>query len=244
MVMDHVIRQRLNEIRQKQLDAQKNSQEPPPAPFASDKSYYIPVLAGVAAGITIAIMAWIVASLFTADDAQIPVPESRVSMDTSEISKANEQIERLNDRLQLLTQTVISLESRLNRLTGMAGSGHDAGLKPTHSYQNHIAEAAGTGTTTDENGLAAPGGALPSKTGKSFIPTHNVTTSLNLRPFASLDSTPVTTLSSGTKIEYIHESGTWYYVNTEQHGKGWCASEYLSPLQPSSTSPQHAGQED
>lgn len=242
--MDHVVRQRLNEIRQRQLHAQNNTQVPTPVPFASDKSYYIPALAGVAAGITIAIMAWMVMSLFTADDVQILVPDSRVSIDTSEISKANQQIERLNDRLQLLTQSVFSLEARLNRLTGLAGPDHDAELKPAHSYQNHIAEAAGTGTTTDENGLAASGDASLSKTGKSFIPTHNVTTSLNLRPSASLDSTPVTTLSSGTKVEYIHESGAWYYVNTEQHGKGWCASEYLFPLQPSLTSPRPAGQED
>ena len=98
-------------------------------------------------------------------------------------------------------------------------------------------------TTIDAKELAVSEGSPPSKTGNSFIPTHKVTTRLNLRPSASLDSTPVATLGAGTKIEYIHENGGWYYVNTEQHGKGWCASRYLSPLQPSLSSPQPVDQE-
>lgn len=241
--MDHLVRKRLNEIRQRQLDARKNTRETTAAPFASDRSYYIPALAGVVAGITSAITVWMVTSLFTADDVQVLMPNTRVSMDTSELSKANEQIERLNDRLKLLTQSIHALEDRLNHLNDLPDSNRGAGMKPEHSYQERIAEAAGTGTTNDANELAGAGGASSSITANSFVPTHTATTRLNLRPAASLDSKPVATLSAGTMVEYIHESGVWYYVNTEQHGKGWCASQYLSPLQPPLTSPHPDGQE-
>ena len=241
--MDHVIRQRLNEIRQKQLDAQNNTRETPPDPGARNKSYYIPLLAGVVAGLVIAITAWAVSSLFTADDVKILLPESRVAIDASEIGKANEQIERLDSRLESLYQSISSLESRLERLLGLAESSHDAGIKTTHPYQNQIAEAAGIGTTIHANEIVASKDASSSNTGNSFVPTHEVTTSLNLRPSASLDSIPTATLSTGTKVEYIRESGAWYYVNTEQHGKGWCASRYLSQLQPTLSSPQSTGQD-
>jgi glucan-binding YG repeat protein len=243
MYMDQRIRQRLNEIRQKQLETQQSAQETNTAPISNNNSHYLYALLGMAAGFIISIIVWMVTPLSKTNEMKMIMPESHVSIDANEINKANEHIGRLNDRLELLTQSIYALETRLNRLMNLPDSNHDAGMMPAHSYQKHMAEAANTGTTIDANELAASVGSPSTKTGNSFIPTHKATTNLNLRPSASLDSTPVATLSAGTKVEYILESGGWYYVNTEQHGKGWCASGYLSPLQPSLSSPQAVDQE-
>ena len=240
--MDHRIRQRLNEIRQRQLDSQQSAQETDPAPISNNNSHYLFVLLGMAAGFIISIIVWMVIPLSKTDDMKIIMPESQVSIDANEISKANEQIARLSGRLELLTQSINTLETRLNRLSDTSGSSLDTEIKPARTFQKHMAKAADTRTTIGANALAASEHDLSSKAGNTFIPTHNVTTNLNLRPSASLDSSPVATLSSGTKVEYLDESGDWYYVNTEQHGKGWCASGYLSPLKPSSTSPRPADQ--
>ena len=70
------------------------------------------------------------------------------------------------------------------------------------------------------------------KTAKAFVPTHTVRANLNLRPSASLNTTPIAVLKVGSEVEYIKEANGWYYVNTQLHGKGWCSSEYLSPLSP------------
>jgi uncharacterized protein YgiM (DUF1202 family) len=70
------------------------------------------------------------------------------------------------------------------------------------------------------------------ETGEAFFPSHTVKAKVNLRPSASLHTTPIAVLNVGTEVEYISKSDGWYYVNTLTHGKGWCSSEYLSPLSP------------
>lgn len=77
--------------------------------------------------------------------------------------------------------------------------------------------ASGTARTTHE-------------TGGEFTPTHTVMARLNLRPSASLNTTPITVLKVGAQVEYISETDGWYHVNTKSSGKGWCSSNYLSPL--------------
>jgi hypothetical protein len=67
---------------------------------------------------------------------------------------------------------------------------------------------------------------------KGFVPTHTIKDRLNLRPSSSFDSTPIAVLKAGSEVEYIKEADGWYYVDTPLHGKGWCSSEYLSPLSP------------
>ena len=73
---------------------------------------------------------------------------------------------------------------------------------------------------------------MTSEAVKAFVPTHTVRAKLNLRPSASLDTTPIAVLKVGSEVEYIREADGWYYVNTQFHGKGWCSSEYLSSLSP------------
>ena len=68
------------------------------------------------------------------------------------------------------------------------------------------------------------------ETEEEFTPTHTVKARLNLRPSASLSTTPITVLKVGAQVEYISETDDWYYVNTKSSGKGWCSSNYLSSL--------------
>jgi hypothetical protein len=71
---------------------------------------------------------------------------------------------------------------------------------------------------------------MTSEAVKAFVPTHTVRAKLNLRPYASLKTTPIAVLKVGSEVEYIKEADGWYYVNAQLHGKGWCSSEYLSSL--------------
>ena len=71
---------------------------------------------------------------------------------------------------------------------------------------------------------------MTSEAVKALVPTHTVRARLNLRPSASLNTTPITVLKVGSEVEYIKEADGWYYVNTQLHGEGWCSSEYLSSL--------------
>jgi len=82
--------------------------------------------------------------------------------------------------------------------------------------------------TTEPN--ASRSAHVTSEAVNAFVPTHTVRARLNLRPSASLNTTPIAVLKIGSEVEYIKEADGWYYVNTRSHGKGWCSSEYLSSL--------------
>jgi len=99
-----------------------------------------------------------------------------------------------------------------------------------HAAAPQIAEPDEPQAATEPN--ASRSAQMTSKAVKAFIPTHTVRAKLNLRPSASLDTTPIAVLKVGSEVEYIREADGWYYVNTQLHGKGWCSSEYLSSLSP------------
>ena len=63
-----------------------------------------------------------------------------------------------------------------------------------------------------------------------FTPTHIVKSRLNLRRSASSKAMSIAVMEAGSKVHYMRESDGWYYVNAPSYGKGWCSSEYLSPL--------------
>ncbi len=228
--MDHIIRQRLNEIREKQLASQADPHANTPPTTASDKSHYIATLRGVVAGLTIAIIVWLAKSILTTDDVNIFSTESHDATNAGEISKTKQQIEQLNDRVALLTGAISTLESGLNRVMGTTSPTNVTEMKQYSSRRKDVPETAGVEPRIDVIKHDSPNVAdlLPG-TDDAFIPTHTVTSRLNFRPSGSLDATPITTLPAGTEVEYIREDDGWYYVNTELHGKGWCAAGYLSP---------------
>jgi hypothetical protein len=210
--MDNAVRQRLNEIKQKQLESQPIHRSSTETTVAGEKSQLIAILGGIAIGITIAVIAW---SLMTANQAQLQIP-----IHTSEIRKANEQIEHLSARIDLLTDSIFGLEERLARL--MAASEHTLTTEPPPPSTEHKEVPVPTGSDTAAS--------MP-ESESIIVPTHRVVARVNLRPSASVDGLPITTLNIGDEVQYLREDGTWYYVDAGVHGKGWCASEYLSSIQ-------------
>jgi hypothetical protein len=62
--MDHVVRQRLNEIRQKQLNSLEKLQTTTPSNADNGKSQYLVALGGVAAGLIIAVIVMLAKSIW------------------------------------------------------------------------------------------------------------------------------------------------------------------------------------
>ncbi len=140
------------------------------------------------------------------------------------IDPSSQNIDLLNKRVELLDNSITSLEVKLTRLLLLVDS-----IKDIDNTQ--VSERADSMPATDS---MQPAAVEPESTSASretgFTPTHTVVTKLNLRPSASLNTTPIGILSPGTRVEKISENGDWYYVNTEADGTGWCSSGYLSPL--------------
>mgnify|MGYP001823153639 FL=1 len=226
MVMDHVVRQKLNDIRQKQLASQEKSQHPVPSPPTRAKSHYIFALGGVAAGLTIAIAAWLAESLLTTQDVNIITPESHVTVDSGAIRETSDQIDQLNVRIRLLADSIASLETSLTGLKVLASPSNNIEMQHANTLQENAPETTGEDPKLEASGIYNH----KPDTENAFVPTHTVRTRLNLRHSSSLDTMPIATLSAGTRVEYIREDNDWYYVDTIQHGKGWCFSDYLSPL--------------
>ena len=212
--MDQNVRNKLNEIRQKQLESYTNLQTVKPSSTASNKSLIIAVLGGVATGF---ITAWLMNSFLSTENVDLIAQKSRVVFYEDEIRGVNKTIEQLNDRVELLSKSVSSLEFELNEKVE----------KITITDQDIPEPADEKPVSTLAASEAADNAAISDKT---FIPTHVVKDRLNLRSSTSRDDAPIGVLSAGTRVSYIDEVNGWYYVDTEQLGKGWCASEYLSPL--------------
>ncbi|MGB5425812.1 MAG: SH3 domain-containing protein [Gammaproteobacteria bacterium] len=212
--MDQNVRNKLNEIRQKQLESYTNLQTVKPSSTASNKSLIIAVLGGVATGF---ITAWLMNSFLSTESVDLIAQKSRVVFYEDEIRGVNKTIEQLNDRVELLSKSVSSLEFELNEKVE----------KITITDQDIPEPADEKPVSTLAASEAADNAAISDKT---FIPTHVVKDRLNLRSSTSRDDAPIGVLSAGTRVSYIDEVNGWYYVDTEQLGKGWCASEYLSPL--------------
>ena len=230
--MDQV-RQRLNEIRRKQLEMQESSQAAKLKASSKDKSHLVTALIGIAAGITIAVIAWLANSLLIAKDTEIRTWDLFTAIHGKENSKTDERIDQLNDRVELLAESISRLEMRFNQFTESTSTSSD-GTEQASSTQMDIPETAtedhSDGTVEIDNSSITNS---RQETEIAFVPTHTVKTRLNLRPSTSLDEAPIALLDTGTKVRYIDEDDGWYYVDTASHGKGWCASEYLAPFQES-----------
>jgi hypothetical protein len=222
--MDQV-RQRLKEIRQKQLEMQEKGQAVRPSSSSNDKSLYSAALGGVAAGLTIAAMIWLAKSLLTTEEPKTIYPNSNTAIHAIEIRRTNEKIQQLTDRIELLTESITTLGIRLNQAMELTSSTNATDMKQDNSFQKSIPESASNEFTVDVSDIAH----LSPNAEDAFVTTHTVKTRLNLRSSPSLEATTLAILGAGTEVEYIRENDGWYYVNTERHGKGWCASEYLLP---------------
>jgi len=219
--LDQNIRNKLNEIRQKRLESEKNLQANETSSRSNDKPLIIMVLSGVATGL---IIAWLIYLFLSTDDADLIAQKSRIVIYENEIREANKIIEQLNDRVELLTETISNLEPELVHTNEFMEDNKIAEkMNSTEQEPSEQARETLQPTTSESQDSAAA-------SATAFIPTHVVKTRLNLRTSRSLDNVPIGILNTGTEVRYIDEVNGWYYVDTRQLGKGWCASEYLSPL--------------
>lgn len=219
--MDQNIRNKLNEIRQKRLESEKNIRANETSSTSNDKPLIIMALSGVATGL---IIAWLIYLSLSTDDADLIAQKSRIVIYENEIREANKIIEQLNDRVELLTETISNLEPELVHTNEFMEDNKIAEkMNSTEQEPSEQARETLQPTTSESQDSAAA-------SATAFIPTHVVKTRLNLRTSRSLDNVPIGILNTGTEVRYIDEVNGWYYVDTRQLGKGWCASEYLSPL--------------
>lgn len=198
--MDQNIRNKLNEIRQKRLESETRVQAIEPSTTSSDRPLKIVALGGVASGF---LAAWLMNSFLSTENTELIALKSRVAIYENEIRAANKTIEQLNSRVELLAKSSSS------------PAAEPADAKPASMLATSPAPAVTSTAATSDT---------------VFIPTHVTKTRLNLRTSTSLDDAPIGVLNTGTGVKYLDEENGWYYVDTEMFGKGWCASEYLSPL--------------
>ena len=224
--MDQNVRKKLNEIRQKQLESDIDLQANEPSTASGNKSLKIAALGGVVAGF---IAAWFMNSFLSKDNVDPIAQSTRVAIYENDIRVANETIEQLNDRVELLAESISDLEAEITQAMGLVELNKET-EKTTITDQGDPEPDDEKPVTTPAEPLASNSADSAARSDNAFKPTHTVRTKLNLRPSTSLDDQPIGVLSAGTEVRFIDEANGWYYVDTEQFGIGWCASEYLSPL--------------
>jgi hypothetical protein len=214
-------RQKIQEVIQERKRLLEKAQAQTESRSATDKSQYILAIGGVAAGLTIAVIVWLATTIMRTDHIAMSATDSAIVIHKGAISKLDENIARLNGRLESLTKSVSNLEARLIHLVRLTDSIAKTETQHATSFPQQLPES-----------TASRSPQITTEAGREFVPTHIAKARVNLRPAASLNTTPVTVLDAGTKVRYIRESDGWYFVNTPSHGKGWCSSEYLAPLSP------------
>ena len=219
---------KLQAIKEKQKILHESSQAKSESKSVK-KSQYILVLGGVVAGLTIAVILLLAKMVVLKGNTNLIAQKSAETIHTIEIKKTNNNIAQLNERVELLTESISNLESKLMRITVQTASNTDIEKKHTSTSKQYISESDELALNTKEPTASRVVHVTP-EAEKAFVPTHTVKDKINLRPSATLDSTPIAVLKAGSEVEYIKEADGWYYVDTPFHGKGWCSSEYLSPL--------------
>ena len=223
----------IEEVIKKQKWLQEQSHAKTESSSAKDKSQYMIALGGIAAGLIIAVIFMLAKSLVTKEHINMFSADQDNAIQTVEIGKPSDEVAMLNERVESLSKSVSNLEAQLTHVIALADSIVIIERKHAASSSQQIPVPAGVNSTVDINDshVSSVVDNIP-ETGKAFFPTHTVKARVNLRPSASLHTTPIAVLNVGTEVEYISKSDGWYYVNTLAHGKGWCSSEYLSPLSP------------
>ena len=226
-------RHKIEEAIKKQKWLQEQSHAKTESSSAKDKSQYMIALGGIAAGLTIAVIFMLSKSLVTKEHTNMFSADQDNAIQTVEIGKPSDEIVMLNERVESLSKSVSKLEDQLTHVIALADSTVIVERKHAASSSQEIPVPAGVNSIVDiiDSHVSSVVDNIP-ETGEAFIPSHTVEARVNLRPSASLHTTPIAVLNVGTEVEYIRKSDGWYYVNTLAHGKGWCSSEYLSPLSP------------
>jgi hypothetical protein len=210
---------KMEELIKKQKKLLEQSQASTKLRSTRDRSQYLIAFGGVAAGLTIAVIVWLANSVLATSRLNTSTSERAVAIQSGEIAQLNDNIAQLNERVDSLTQSVSNIKAKLIHF-----------MERAESLSNIEAQHADSSTQRDSGSAASTAVNASTETIKAFTPSHVVNARVNLRPSASLKTTPIAVLNVGTEVEYISKSDGWYYVDTQSHGKGWCSSDHLSPL--------------
>jgi hypothetical protein len=90
------VRQKMEEVIQKQKWLQEQSQVKNRSSTAKDKSQYILALGGVAAGLTIAVIVWLAMSIVMTDHINMSEADKAVTIHTGVIKKSSDNIAEMN----------------------------------------------------------------------------------------------------------------------------------------------------
>jgi len=226
-------RQRIEEIKQLQRERIQGSRHTKTENGAAHKrSQYLFALGGVAVGLMIAAVIWLTKPLVIENDSGPIQAEAGEKISAGDFSEINANITHLNQRMELLAETISSMDAKFKRILIIADSNANIEEKNAYTLQDLSADPADEAAEFDEDNPDNPGvDNTEHATEQAFFPTHRVNARINLRPSTSVQTTPIAVLGVGTEVEYISETDGWYYVKTRSHGKGWCSSDYLSPLQ-------------
>lgn len=149
----------------------------------------------------------------------------------AEIMRPSQSIGILTKRVQLLADNVSALENKLTHVLAIADAIENYPDKQATDERQHTLESPDTRPATETVDSASRPVAPEKAASKAvFTPTHSVASRLNLRAAASREARRLGILSTGARVQKIDEDRDWYYVDTEEYGKGWCFSEYLHPL--------------
>jgi hypothetical protein len=225
-------RQRIEEIKEQQSKRIRESNPPTPETGgAHGRPQYFIALGGIAVGLMIAAVIWLTKPLVTEDKHESNHTEAAEVISSAEIRKTNDNIARLNQSMEMLAETISNMDVKFKRILVMAESMTDAENKNAYTLQEFPTDPVVKASEFDgNNSVISRVDNAVHETKQTFAPTHTVNVRLNLRPTATFNSRPITTLKVGTEVQYISQSDGWDYVNTRLHGKGWCSSGNLSPL--------------
>jgi len=204
---------------QRQKKLLEQSQAAVESRAARDRSQYLAAAGGFAAGVIVVAIGWLAASIVMTDPARLNASENALAVQRAELEKLNDDIAQLHARVESLAGSVSGLEAAFTQVVTLAGSVTDSDTNPRSTSEQPL-------SASDTSGQMLASTAPE----KGFEPTHIVTTRVNLRSAASVKAEPITVLAAHTEVEYLSKSDGWYYVNTRSNGKGWCSSDYLSPL--------------
>jgi hypothetical protein len=227
--MSDAVKQRLSEIREKQLELQTHTRTSRDLGMTKDKTLYLVAIGGVAAGITIAVIAWLAWSLMTTKQVSTGVPRPEATIHTNTINEMNQKIGHLSEQIVVLTNTITDLEKRFVSFISAPKPDIDSGNKSPVTYRGEKPAPSDIRTFPENASIDASKDIEAYAESVAFASTHRVTERVNLRPMPSTDKPAIATLKAGSEVQYLREKDDWSFVKTELYGEGWVASEYLSP---------------
>ena len=165
--MDQV-QKRLDEIKQNQLQMQESIQAARARASTKDKSHLNTALIGIAAGITIAVIAWLAYALLTTKDIDIRTWDIRTAILGKLNSKTDEQIEQLNDRVELLSESISRLEMRFDQFMESASTSDDVTDKESSNQVDTPEDHPDSTIEPDTSGITNS----QQEAEIEFVPTH------------------------------------------------------------------------